>query len=66
MEINTLEVINQQIDFKESTKKVEENNIKKMFDDLMEMLENGRKYVEDKSQNQNLEKAINPKYVVPF
>ncbi|MCT7520930.1 hypothetical protein [Aliarcobacter cryaerophilus] len=37
-----------------------------MFEELMEMLENGRKYVEPKPQKINFQKAVNPKHTVPF
>ena len=66
MEMDTLEEMARQRELKEKNRTHTKEEVKKMFEELREMFENGKKYVEPKPQKINFQKAVNPKHTVPF
>ena len=66
MELNTLEDTKQQSELNKSAQKFDEAQVKKMFEEISELGTKIRMREEQKSQNKNLQKAVNPKHTVPF
>ena len=66
MEMDTLEEMARQRELKEKNRTHTKEEVKKMFEELGEMFENGKKYVYPKPQKINFQKAVNPKHTVPF
>ena len=53
-------------ELKEENKTHTKEEVKKMFEELMEVLEKDRKSLESTPQKQDLQKAVNPKHMVPY
>ena len=66
MEMDTLEEMARKRELKEKNKTHTQEEVIKIFEELMEILEKGRISLESIPQKQDLQKAVNPKHMVPY
>lgn len=66
MEMDTLEEMARKRELREKNKTNSQEEVKKMSEEPMEVLEKGRKSLEPTPQKQDLQKAVNPKHMVPY